>query len=250
MLIPAFEEAENIAPVVKAVPRYVCGVPTATIVVDDGSADLTAACAAGAGALVVRHEHNQGGGAALRTGYELAMEAGARYVVTLDADGQHLPEEMPALLEPLVSGQADLAVGSRVIGSSEPGKLARELGIVAFNRLVSTLLRQRFTDCSNGYRAIRTGALRDLELCQAQFHAAEFLIEAVTRGLRTVEVPVTVRARQHGETKKPRTVAYGTGFANAILKAWLRARSRARTSRRNARTLTTQEPSSAERQSA
>jgi glycosyltransferase involved in cell wall biosynthesis len=235
---------------VRSVPRFACGVPTATVVVDDGSDDRTAQRAARAGALVIRHRDNQGGGAALRTGYELALEVGARYVVTLDGDGQHLPHEMSTLLEPLVSGSADLVVGSRVIGSSEPGKLARELGIVAFNRLVSGLLRRRFTDCSNGYRAIRTSALRDLELRQDQFHAAEFLIEAVTRGVTTVEVPVTVRARQHGETKKPRTLAYGAGFANAILKAWLRARSRARTSRHSARTLPSQEPSAAERQSA
>jgi glycosyltransferase involved in cell wall biosynthesis len=246
VLIPALDEAESIGEVVRAVPETVAGVPTVTIVIDDGSSDATAERAAEAGALVSRHETNRGGGAALRTGYRLAIGGAAAVVVTLDADGQHLPEEIPALVEPVLAGRADLAVGSRTLGSAEPGVFARELGIAVFNRVVSVLARRRVTDCSNGFRAIRTEALAELDLRQEQFHAAEFLLEALTRGVPTIEVPVTVAARRHGQTKKPRTLRYGVGFARAILSAWTRSLGRpGDTSRRTGRT-----PAAAERSAA
>jgi glycosyltransferase involved in cell wall biosynthesis len=235
---------------VQAVPAHVAGVPTVVVVVDDGSADETAERAAAAGAVVLSHEENRGGGAALRTGYEHACREGARVVVTLDADGQHLPEELPALVEPVLTGRADLVAGSRILGSAEAAAFARELGISFFNRLVSLLVRQRVTDCSNGYRAVRPQVLAQLELRQDQFHAAEFLIEAITRGVSTIEVPVTVVRRMHGQTKKPRTLRYGFGFARAIVSAWLRAQRRGAPSPRSARTPTPPEPTGAERPSA
>lgn len=245
-LIPALDEAESIGAVVRTVPPTVAGVPTATVVVDDGSRDATADRAAQAGAIVVRHEHNRGGGAALRTGYRLAVDGGSLVVVTLDADGQHLPSEIPALVEPVLAGDADVTVGSRTLGSAEPGLFARELGIAVFNRLVSMLVGRRVTDCSNSFRAIRADALPALDLREEQFHASEFLIEVITRGLRTVEVPVTVARRQHGQTKKPRTLRYGAGFARAIVRAWRRSLSRrAGTSRRSGRTPAAPERSAA-----
>jgi hypothetical protein len=150
--------------------------------------------------------------------------------VTLDADGQHRPSEMPELVRPVLRGKAQLAAGSRVLGSSEPGVAARELGIQVFNRLVSALTRQPITDCSNSYRAIDVAALRQLDLREDQFHASELLIEAITRGMTVLEVPITVLARQAGETKKPPTLRYGYGFGRAI------ARSTARGLIRRART--------------
>lgn len=225
-LIPALDEAESIGAVVGAVPAAVAGVRTATVVIDDGSRDDTAARAEAADALVLRHDRNRGGGAALRTGYRAAIDGEAAVVVTLDADGQHLPEEIPTLVEPVLAGRADVAFGSRTLGSAEPGAFARELGISVFNRLISLLVRRRVTDCSNSFRAIRTDALAGLDLREEQFHASEFLIEAITRGLRTIEVPVTVARRQHGQTKKPRTLRYGLGFARAILRAWRRSLTR------------------------
>lgn len=222
-IIPALDEAENVGAVVQRMPDGVCGLPVATLVVDDGSTDGTAEAAEAAGALVARHEANRGGGAALRTGYALAREAGVAIVVTLDADGQHLPEELETLVAPLADGQAELAVGSRVLGSHEGNAFARELGIALFNRLVSLLTRTRVTDCSNSYRAIRAESLARLDLREEQFHASEFLIEALTRGMRTVEVPVTVARRAHGETKKPRSLRYGYEFGRAIVTAWGRS---------------------------
>ena len=91
ILVPAYNEAENIGHVLDRMPVEVCGVETAVLVVDDGSRDGTGDVAAEHGAIVARHVINRGGGAALRTGYRLMVESGAEIVVTLDADGQHLP---------------------------------------------------------------------------------------------------------------------------------------------------------------
>jgi glycosyl transferase family 2 len=222
ILIPAYNEADNVGVVLDQMPAEVCGVRTEVLVVDDGSRDGTGDVAAEHGALVARHVTNRGGGAALRTGYRLMVESGADIVVTLDADGQHRPDEMERLVKPIVDGEVDVAHGSRVLGHADRNHFARELGIVFFNRLVSFITRTHVTDCSNGYRAVRTRVLPQLVLRQEQFHTSEFMIEAIKRGIPAREVPITVDQRLHGHSKKPAVFRYGVGFANAIVRTWLR----------------------------
>jgi len=222
VVVPAYNEAENIGHVLDRIPAEVCGFETAVLVVDDGSRDGTGDEAARHGAIVARHVINRGGGAALRTGYRLMVDSGAAIVVTLDADGQHLPSEMERLVRPILDGEVDVAHGSRVLGEAERNHVARELGIVFFNRLVSLITRTHVTDCSNGYRAVRATVLPQLVLRQEQFHTSEFMIEAIKRGIPAREVPVTVEQRLHGHSKKPAVIRYGVGFANAIVRTWLR----------------------------
>ncbi len=222
ILVPAYNEAENVGHVLDLMPEQVCGVETAVLVVDDGSRDGTGDVAAAHGAVVARHVTNRGGGAALRTGYRLMVESGAEVVVTLDADGQHLPSEMERLVKPVLDREVDVAHGSRVLGHADRNTRSRELGIVFFNRLVSLITRTKVSDCSNGYRAVRTTVLPQLVLRQEQFHTSEFMIEAIKRGIPAKEVPVTVEQRLHGHSKKPAVVRYGLGFANAIVRTWLR----------------------------
>jgi hypothetical protein len=222
ILIPAYNEADNIGHVLDQMPAEVCGVATETLVVDDGSRDRTGDVAAEHGVPVARHVTNRGGGAALRTGYRLMVESGASVVVTLDADGQHLPSEMERLVKPVLDGEVDVAHGSRVLGHADRNHFARELGIVFFNRLVSLITGTHVTDCSNGYRAVRTTVLPQLVLRQEQFHTSEFMIEAIKRGIPAKEIPITVEQRLHGHSKKPAVFRYGVGFANAIVRTWLR----------------------------
>ncbi len=222
ILVPAYNEADNIGVVLDQMPAEVCGVRTEVLVVDDGSRDGTGDVAAEHGALVARHVTNRGGGAALRTGYRLMVESGSEIVVTLDADGQHLPSEMSRLVQPVLDGEVDVAHGSRVLGHADRNHFARELGIVFFNRLVSFITRTHVTDCSNGYRAVRTSVLPQLVLRQEQFHTSEFMIEAIKRGIPAKEIPITVEQRLHGHSKKPAVLRYGVGFANAIVRTWLR----------------------------
>jgi hypothetical protein len=222
IVIPAYNEAENIGHVLDLIPAEVCGVATETLVVDDGSRDGTGDVVSAHGAIAARHVTNRGGGAALRTGYRLMVESGAEIVVTLDADGQHLPSEMSRLVQPILDGEVDMAHGSRVLGHADRNHFARELGIVFFNRLVSFITRTHVTDCSNGYRAVRTSVLPQLVLRQEQFHTSEFMIEAIKRGIPAKEIPITVEQRLHGHSKKPAVFRYGVGFANAIVRTWLR----------------------------
>jgi hypothetical protein len=222
VVIPAYNEEDNIGQVIPRIPATVCGLETAILVVDDGSRDRTGEIARGFGAAVARHPTNLGGGAALRTGYRLMADSGARIVVTLDADGQHRPEEMERLVGPVADGTVDVAHGSRVLGHAEPNHVAREMGIIFFNRLVSLITRTRVSDCSNGYRAVRATVLPQLVLRQEQFHTSEFMIEAIKRGVPATEIGVTVDKRIHGHSKKPAVLRYGLGFTNAIMRTWLR----------------------------
>jgi hypothetical protein len=222
VVIPAYNEEDNIGAVLPRIPTSVCGVETAVLVVDDGSRDRTGDIARAHGAAVARHVINRGGGAALRTGYRLMSDSHASVVVTLDADGQHLPEEMSRLVRPVLDGEVDVAHGSRVLGHAEPNHFAREMGIVFFNRMVSFITRTKVSDCSNGYRAVRAAVLPLLVLRQEQFHTSEFMIEAIKRGVPAREIPITVERRLHGHSKKPAVIRYGLGFANAIVRTWLR----------------------------
>ena len=222
VVVPAYNEEDNIGQVLPRIPASVCGLETAVLVVDDGSRDRTGEIARGYGAAVARHATNLGGGAALRTGYRLMVDSGARIVVTLDADGQHRPEEMDRLVGPVADGTVDLAHGSRVLGQAEANTMAREMGIIFFNRLVSLITRTKVSDCSNGYRAVRAAVLPQLVLRQEQFHTSEFMIEAIKRGVPATEVAVTVDRRLHGHSKKPAVLRYGLGFTNAIMRTWLR----------------------------
>jgi hypothetical protein len=222
LVIPAYNEAEHIGRVLAALPPEVSGLPVRPIVVDDGSTDDTAELARSAGAAAVHLPLNRGQGAALRTGYRLALATGARLVVTMDADGQHQPSELPRLIEPILDGEADVVNGSRVLGAADPAHAARKLGIKLFAWLLSALTARRITDPACGYRAVRTEALRGLEFRQDQFHNSEFIVEASKRKLTMVEVPITVASRISGASKKPPHFRYGLGFANALVRAWLR----------------------------
>jgi hypothetical protein len=222
LVIPAYNEADHIAQVLGTLPDDVAGLPLHPIVVDDGSSDHTMERARTAGAAAVHLPLNRGQGAALRTGYRLALATGARLVVTMDADGQHRPSELPRLVEPILRGEADVVNGSRVLGAADPNHAARNLGIKVFAWLLSMLTARRITDPACGFRAVRTEALRGLQFHQDQFHNSEFILEASKRKLTMREVPVTVASRISGESKKPTHFRYGLGFANALLRAWLR----------------------------
>ncbi|MGZ5214092.1 MAG: glycosyltransferase family 2 protein, partial [Actinomycetota bacterium] len=176
---PAYNEAENVAAVIKAMPDMVEGYHVVPVVVSDGSEDRTAAVARAAGAFVAELPIRRGGGLALRVGYEVALKMGADIVVTLDADGQHLPEELGVMIAPIVSGEADYVNGSRLLGYFEKESAIRHLGVHFFSRLVTILTGTRVTDISSGYRAARADLLRPLVLEQDQFWTSEILIEAL-----------------------------------------------------------------------
>jgi hypothetical protein len=222
VVLPAHNEALNVGTVIGAMPEKIEGHPVVPLVVDDASEDDTARVAREAGALVARLPIRRGGGQAVRVGYELALQVDAVVVASLDADGQHDPEELPQVVGPILRGEADMVQGSRVLGGYERESRIRHFGVLVFSRLVSLMTGVRLTDVSNGYRATRTGTLRELILEQDQFWTSEIIIEALRHRARIQEVPITVRARASGETKKPRPFKYGWNFLKVIVKTWLR----------------------------
>ena len=222
VVIPAYNEAENLPAVLGEMPLEVEGLPVVPIVIADGCTDATEAAARRLGAVVIRRDLRRGSGAAVRLGYQAALRYGARCVVTIDADGQHDPKAMWRLVEPILSGAADMVQGSRVLGSFEVESRTRKHGVRLFARLLSTLGRNKITDPSTGYRAISAEALRRLDLRQDQFYVSEVILDAARKGMKVTEVPIDLRRRASGTTKKPTTLRYAWGFSKAIVKTWLR----------------------------
>jgi hypothetical protein len=220
--IPAFNEADSLPGVLAEVPADVAGLRTHVLVIDDGSRDRTAAVAQALGARVVSHPVNSGQGAALQTGYLVAERLGVDVVVTLDADGQHDPGQMTRLVEPIVRDQADFVVGSRRMGESDSDSRARDAGITVYTRLINLLGGTDVSDIANGYRAIRASRLAEIAFTEDQFHNPELLLGAARAGLRVLDVPVTIRRRTAGTSKKGTNVRYGLGFLRVMLKSWLR----------------------------
>ncbi len=222
VVIPAYEEADNVGDVVRGVPDSVGERAVACLVIDDGSEDGTREVAQRAGALAVRTPVRRGGGAALRLGFDIALAGGAEVVVTMDADGQHLPAEIERLVAPVLEDEADFVIGSRILGHHERDSTVRYVGIHVFNALIRMLSSVRVSDCSNGFRALRARDLARLTLRQDQFHTAELLIDAARHGVRIAEAPVTVMRRASGESKKGRDWTYGLNFARTVLRTWWR----------------------------
>ncbi len=184
------------------------------VVVDDGSRDDTAAVARAAGVWVLRHPINRGQGAALQTGIRFALLQGAEYVVTFDADGQHDPADLPALLAPVIEGRADAALGSRFLGRTVGMPTSRRLVLkaaVIFTRVVSQV---KVTDAHNGFRALSRAAAEGIRIRQDRMaHASEILDEVRRLNLRYVEVPVTIRYTAA-------TLAKGQSSWNSVRIVW------------------------------
>ena len=228
IVIAAYNEEGAVGPVVESLPGAVSGLPAATIVVSDGGVDGTVNEADAAGALVCDVPVKRGQGAALRLGYRLARQGGAKFIVTTDADGQYNPAEIERLLEPVLSGQADFVTGSRRLGTEETKDPVRRLGVRVFALAISVLTGQRITDATFGLRAMRAEVTGEVLLEQPQYQAAELLIGVITRGYRVAERPATIHRRKVGKSKKGNNILYGLRFAGVIGGTWWRERQRRR----------------------
>ncbi|MGD0380928.1 MAG: glycosyltransferase family 2 protein [Acidimicrobiales bacterium] len=224
VLIASYLEADNIGAVLKAVPSEVGGLAVSTLVVVDGGDDGTDDIVAAQGAYCAVLPVNMGQGVALRLGYELAAAHGARYVVTLDADGQNDPTEIPGFLVPLLAGTADFVIGSRRLGTDETTDKVRMAGVVFFATVINALTGQHISDTSNGFRALRIEVLKDVTLEQDQYQTAELIISAATRGWRITDCPVVWHLRASGESKKGHNAFFGLQYARVIVRTWLRDR--------------------------
>jgi glycosyltransferase involved in cell wall biosynthesis len=198
LVIAAYNEGERLDQTLRAVCRE--GYPV--VVVDDGSRDGTHLVALRHRVWVLRHRVNCGQGAALQTGIDFALRQGAQSVVTFDADGQHCADDLRALLEPVLAGRADVALGSRFLGQAVGLRWGRWLVLklgVLFTRLVS---RVRVTDTHNVLRALSRHAAERIRITQDRMaHASEILDLICREALRYCEVPVTIRYTEASRAK-------------------------------------------------
>lgn len=199
LVVPAFNEEDSLPATLAELAREAAGLDV--LVVDDGSSDRTAAAARAAGVPVLVLPVNLGVGAALQTGFRYALERGYDAAVQFDADGQHDPRDLPALLAPLAGGSCDLVIGSRFV-QGDGGYRApwtRRLGMRLFSALTSLAVGRRLSDTTSGLRAYSRRVMRlCLEYFPQDFPDAPLLIWLARQGVRWVEVPARMRPRRGG----------------------------------------------------
>ena len=211
-IIPAYNEERFIGSVVLKVRQHAASV----IVVDDGSTDGTAEIAESAGAIVVKHAENKGKGAALNTGFQRARQLKPEVLVLLDADGQHLPEEVPLLIAPVLRGEADIVIGSRYLQKRSRVPAHRVWGHRAFNWLTNVISGTQITDSQSGYRAFSARALELVSFNSESFSVeSEMQLLARQHNLRLAEVSVTIR---YPDRPKRSVIAHGLTVLNGILR--------------------------------
>jgi len=207
--IPAYNEAKHIEEIVSKTLRYVAQV----IVVDDGSEDGTGERAKRAGATVVRHQQNRGYGGALKSCLEKGREQGADALVLLDADGQHLPEEIPLVARSLLEGNADIVIGSRFLNNHNRVPRYRKFGIDVITWLYNAGSPVKVTDAQSGFRAYSKKSLELLLPLQREGMSIsmEIIIKARKLGLRIGEAPITCLYIDGSSTLNP--VVHGVSVA-------------------------------------
>jgi len=199
-IVPAYNEERNIGRVLDELRAFDAGLDV--VVVSDGSVDRTVEVAREHGAYVVGLPFNLGIGGAVQTGFRFAHENGYDLVVRCDGDGQHDPSELPKVLEPVLAGDADIAVGSRFVEEAGYRSSAtRRVGIRLLALVVSAIARQRVTDTTSGFQALNRKAL-DLFAADYphDYPEVEGMVMTIKHRLRLVEVPVRMREREHGRS--------------------------------------------------
>ena len=210
--IPAFNEEKSIAGVILAARKN----SNAVIVCDDGSTDMTVEIAEALGVEVARHSENLGKGAALRTLFERSRQMDAEIIVTLDGDGQHDPNEIPKVIQPLLNGDADIVNGSRL---NEEVKMPRHR---TFGNKVLSFFTNRFagrniSDTQSGFRAYTRQTIAMLNVTEDGLGVdSQILLDAGTRKLRIVEVPIT--CSYDGSSRDRSVVGQGFHVIAAILR--------------------------------
>jgi glycosyltransferase involved in cell wall biosynthesis len=226
VVVPALNEAESLPATLDEVRAHAAGVDL--LVVDDGSTDGTAGVCRARGVRVLRHAVNLGVGAALQTAFRDAVRRDYDIVVQLDADGQHDPAHLEAVIAPVRDGRCDVAIGSRyVTATGYHAPLARRIGMVLFSWLVRLAIGHRITDTTSGFRAYGRAVIA---VCQHEFPKdfpdAPLLIALARRGFRLREVPVVMRERRGGRSfyTLGKTLYYPYKTFLASVMAWLARR--------------------------
>jgi len=202
--IPAYNEESVISKVVKEVQKYVDKV----VVCDDGSTDKTSENANSAGAIVIKLESNKGKGAAMRSLFDYAKKENADIVVTIDGDGQFLPEEIPKLIKPVMNNQADIVIGYRFDDKDEMPTY-RRVGNKLLDKVSNLATELPYRDTQSGFRSYSKKAIESIKITTNGFGAdSDILIDASRKGLRISEEKITVLYNTGGKTSTKNPVSH------------------------------------------
>ena len=209
--IPAYNEENHIADVIKKSLLYVDQV----VVCDDGSTDDTAKIAKSAGAIVIS-QSNQGYGAAISTLFDYARRNNAKIMVTLDSDGQHNPEQIPLLLDAIITHGVDVSVGSRFLGDTEASGY-RKAGIKIITSAANYGTNLKISDSQSGFRAYSRKAISTIHPTeQGMSVSTEILLKISNKGLSLAEVPISIIYGP--DTSEHNSVSHGVSVLMNTLK--------------------------------
>ena len=210
--IPAYNEETNIGKIIKDCKKFADKV----VVCDDGSIDYTAELAKKEGAIVLQHEKNQGYGSAIATLFDYSRKENADMMVTIDADGQHDPNEIPLLFNAITKHNVDVAIGSRFLNDQDtPGY--RKAGIKIITSATNYSTNLKVSDSQSGFRAYSSTAVKEIFPTETGMAVStEILLKVSNKGLSLAEVPITVSYQ--GDTSTQNPVSHGTSVFATTMK--------------------------------
>tara|TARA_A100001037_G_scaffold40422_1_gene31481 strand:+ start:1331 stop:2221 length:891 start_codon:yes stop_codon:yes gene_type:complete len=211
--IPAFNEEDNIAKIIIKLKE----ITDSIIVCDDGSSDATGRIAQDLGALVVKHEKNQGYGAAINSIFKKSIEINSDVLVTFDSDGQHRIEDLETVLEPIIENKSDIVIGSRFLEEKSDMPNYRKFGIKLITQVTNASIKKKITDSQSGFRAYNKKVLEKIVPSEYGMGiSTEILIKASREGLRITEVPIKVLYQ--GDTSTHNPISHGTSVIMSTIK--------------------------------
>ena len=211
--IPAYNEEKNIASIIIKLKK----ITDSIIVCDDGSSDMTSDISKNLGAIVITHKKNMGYGVAINSIFQKAKELNIDLLVTFDADGQHRVEDIEKVVEPIKNNTADLVIGSRFLDKKSNVPNYRKIGIKVITKVTNASIKKKLTDSQSGFRAYNKQVLSQISPSDIGMGiSTEILIKSSSKGLRIMEVPVTIL--YSGDTSTHNPVSHGTSVLLSTIK--------------------------------
>ncbi len=213
--MPAYNEQNQITDVINRVKPFVDKI----IVCDDGSTDETEQIARNAGAHVIRHEKNLGKGAAMKSLFDYAKKLHADIMVTIDSDGQFLPEEIPKVMKSIIEGKADVVLGYRFDNATDMPRY-RKIGNKFLDKMTNLASELPFRDSQGGFRSYSKKAIETINFSTNGFGVdSEILIDASKKGLRIMEEKVTVIYNTGGKTSTKTPIVHISEVLKTLLES-------------------------------
>ena len=211
--IPAYNEEKNIASIITGLKK----ITDSIIVCDDGSSDMTSEISKNLGAVVISHKKNMGYGVAINSIFQKSKEMNSDLLVTFDADGQHRVEDIEKVVEPIKNNTADLVIGSRFLDKKSNVPNYRKIGIKVITKITNVSIKKKLTDSQSGFRAYNKQVLSQISPSDIGMGiSTEILIKSSSKGLRIMEVPVTIL--YSGDTSTHNPVSHGTSVLLSTIK--------------------------------